>query len=166
MTDIQIIHDFILNKVYDKVLLEVTLSKITDKRLISGFLIDLSTKADLYEALCDGSTSKADIDEMAIQLCVSGLNITKSNIDSLIDILHQDNIYFRALLKEISSKIVKKAEIHKSLTILLLENKIDEFKKELENVSLSDLKGFKKLLIESEIFESVSMVDDEINKQK
>jgi hypothetical protein len=157
MTEIEIIYEIIHSETYnDAVLLDIELGKVSDKKLITGMLVDLFSKED-YNA-----------DKKVIMPILAQYK----DYDLL-----QCNEYYIERMKEhrkTMPKLPSMDTLNKFISILSSVKNSDEMKSECEvdlkdskdyvdfvrNLKENDVNFFKNMLIKQELYEEVINLDN------
>lgn len=150
MTDEHLLYQCIFDKVYcNKIELEIVLSKIKDKKLINGFLSDLYCNHDKYEI------DKSVVLEMFAIFIADDIKMTDISSDELME----DYKYFKELMNKINSTNMSFNQIQIDLLAILIQNDLTKFNDELSKIDKINLKKFKEILLEHELYEYVKYVD-------
>jgi len=152
-----IIHECIKCNTHENMThLRIELAKVSDIRLIRGFLANLFTKYEFYQ-----------IDPEDVINIISEYNSdyqNKSN-DEVIDLMKSEGEYFRQKMISISENNIKNYEDILILINYIKEGNIKSMKKYIENCnSIDSLKHSKNVFIESEFFEYLNILDERINQ--
>lgn len=140
----QILVDYTYN---NKVLLEIELNKISDKRLAIGLLVDILCKVEEYEA------DKEIIESTLVMF------IDKNNSSKLLEY----HSFFQEEMKKVSSKksLVKALELITILKDSVLDNgevnplEVPDFVKGVKDCSKDDIEQLKKFLLKSEMYDLI-----------
>jgi FKBP-type peptidyl-prolyl cis-trans isomerase (trigger factor) len=143
----QILVDYTYN---NKVLLEIELNKISDKRLVIGLLVDILCKVEAYEA-------DKEIIKSTLVLFIDETNSSK---------LLEYHSFFQEEMKKVTSKesISSVVKALKLLTILkdsVLDNgevnplEVPDFVKGVKDCSKDDIEQLKKFLLKSEMYDLI-----------
>ena len=157
MNDDMIIHECVRCYTHKNMThLRIELAKVSDVKLIRGFLTDIFSKCETYQ-----------IDQEDVLNIITEYNSEyqdKSN-DELIDLMKNDNEYFRQKMIKISENNIKSYEDVLILINYIKEGNIISMKKHIENCdNIASLKHSKNVFIESELFEYLDLLDQRINQ--
>jgi len=148
MKDIEIINQIISDKIYNsKVLFDIELRKISDKRLVVGMLSDLFSK-DFYNA------DKKIAIEMLSELPES------MDSNKLIDC----NKFFIEEIEAYRNKTSKSMDILTSILTCIRESNVEieddaKFVNLIKSLDKKDIEIFKKLMLDNELYEVLVSVD-------
>ena len=143
----QILVDYTYN---NKVLLEIELNKISDKRLVIGLLVDILSKIEAYEA------DKEIIKSTLVMF------IDETNSSELIEY----HSFFQEEMKKVLSKknippLIKAVELLTILKNSILDNgevnplEVPDFVKGVKDCSKDDIEQLKKFLLKSEMYDLI-----------
>lgn len=166
MKDLEIIHNVIFDAIYnDKVRFEIELNKVSDKRLVTGLLVDMYGKADKYDV------DKKDV----IETLALFADITLDDKDKLADDLFEDNKYFLEQMREYRKTKPKGPGVSvlmKAMTLatILKDNcpdggkvdpeKVDKFVEEVKKSTPEEIEYFKSMLLGIESYETIVSIDN------
>ena len=141
----QILVDYTYN---NKVLLEIELNKISDKRLVIGLLVDILCKVEAYEA-------DKEIIKSTLVLFIDETNSSK---------LWEYHNFFREEMKKVPSNTSSLTKALELITILknsILDNgvvnplEVPDFVKGVKDCNEDDIEQLKKFLLESEMYDLI-----------
>lgn len=155
MTDAEIAHNCIINKTYqNKIEFIIEIGKISDKKLITGLLIDLSLRSHDFES------DKDQIMEICAELITKNeLEDTKFLIDSVS--------YYKELIGKINKREILKHTFFSEFYSKLMENLKEHDKYVINETDVCDmfinnkeyLGELKENLIKSELYEIIPLVE-------
>jgi FKBP-type peptidyl-prolyl cis-trans isomerase (trigger factor) len=149
MEDLKSLKQILVDYTYNnKVLLEIELNKISDKRLVIGLLVDILCKVEAYEA--DKEIIKSTL----------VLFIDETNSSELLEY----HSFFQEEMKKVSSNTSSLTKALELLTILkdsVLDNgevnplEVPDFVKGVKDCSEDDIEQLKKFLLKSEMYDLI-----------
>jgi hypothetical protein len=148
MSDLNIIYDCLFNKTYqNKVLFEIELGKVDDKELVVGFLFNLTLNSIAYES---------DKDLMLSTWGSLGLKPEQFDIKkcykNFLDLIQKVN----------SENLSENSYIRDALMAVISKENFEEVVNKCKNKNY--LLRLKNILLESEEYELISIVDKKISK--
>lgn len=154
MTNSEILYNCIFDELYkNKSQLESVLKKITDKKLIKGFLINLAIAHQEY-----------DVDKQ-IPIELTRELFTLEEIENTDD-MYEANNYFNNIMKSINDNVVESRDIQIRLLKSLYMNESDlgftSYKLELSKLTKNQLLTFKNYLLSEELYEYIKHVDEQL----
>jgi FKBP-type peptidyl-prolyl cis-trans isomerase (trigger factor) len=159
MEDLKRLKQILLDYTYNnKVLLEIELNKISDKRLVIGLLVEILAKIEAYEGDKETITS-------TLVLFIDETDSSK---------ILEYHGFFKEEMKKVTSKERSSlTNALKLLTILkdsVLDNgevnplEVPDFVKGVEDCSKDDIEQLKKFLLESEMYDLIVDIEKIIEK--
>lgn len=152
MSDIEIIHECIINRYYENCLtLSMELSKVDDEKLIVGLLIELSMKNVDYKI---NDEDKQEILKLSTEYLLPEQLRDTSYLKSCHDV-------FREKLIQINKEKTKKAELVSKLLMCLHINNEALFDMILERNSdfKEGIKHAKEVFLKEELYEWIGKLD-------
>jgi len=167
MEDLKILNDILLDATYNnKVLLEVQLNKVSDKRLAVGLLTTIFSKLKELEA------DKETIVE-TLALFVDKVEAKNEYITECFDLFNTKIKEYRSTIKRPSletitkfltvSGILKQRAIDNGGTIDV--NDVPEFVELVKSCNDNDIESIKDILVKSEMYELVVNIDNIRNEK-
>lgn len=157
MSDEIIIHECIKLSTYNNItLLRIEIERVSDIRLIRGFLTDLYSKHETY-----------GIDPDDILNIISEYNSDYQNktSDEVMELMKEENNYFRNKMTKISDQNIKNYEDVLVIIDHLKAGNIKFMKRFINNSNnIESLQHSKDVFIKSELFEYLAMFDERINQ--
>ena len=162
MEDLKILNDILVDATYnDKVLLEVQLNKVSDKRLVVGLLTTIFSKLKELEA------DKETIAE-TLALFVNKEEAKDEFITKCFELFNTKIKEYRSTLKKGPSlgtinkflevcNMLKKEATNNGGSVELTD--VPEFVELIKSCSDHDLEGIKDILVNSEMYELVVTID-------
>jgi hypothetical protein len=162
MEDLKILNDILIDATYNnKVLLEVQLNKVSDKRLVIGLLTTIFSKLGELEA------DKQTIVE-TLALFVNKEEVKNEFITDCFELFNSKIKEYRSTLKSGPSlgtiskllevcNILKKEAVNNGGSVEVTE--VPEFFELIKSCSDHDLEGIKDILVNSEMYELVATID-------
>ena len=156
MSEIEKIYQCILEKSYlNKVELSILLESLSNRKLVKGFLNSICILNSRYEISEDYKTEL-----LFLYIETFGEPSTTEDITESAD-------YFSSEMGKISDSKIEQTELRiKSLGIIIEYIKNDKDKALFEECDLIILKSIKNILLESEMYVDIIVVDELINKLK
>lgn len=149
MTDIEIIYKCVLDKTYhNKVEFLLEISKVSDRKLITGLLIDLTIRSKEY---------KIDRSE-ALQICSEVLSSDELNTEYIKDSIN----YYNELVVEINQKSLSKNNFLVEFLSTIRENDYSFNEKDIKHLLIENkehLHDLKDILLENELYELIPLID-------
>lgn len=149
MTDIEIIYKCVLDKTYhNKVEFLLEISKVSDRKLITGLLIDLTIRSKEY---------KIDRSE-ALQICSEVLSSDELNTEYIKDSIN----YYNELVVEINQKSLSKNNFLVEFLSTIRENDYSFDEKDIKHLLIENkehLHDLKDILLENELYELIPLID-------
>jgi FKBP-type peptidyl-prolyl cis-trans isomerase (trigger factor) len=149
MEDLKSLKQILVDYTYNnKVLLEIELNKISDKRLVIGLLVDILCKVEAYEA-------DKEIIKSTLVLFIDETNSSK---------LWEYHNFFREEMKKVPSNTSSLTKALELITILknsILDNgvvnplEVPDFVKGVKDSNEDDIEQLKKFLLESEMYDLI-----------
>jgi hypothetical protein len=155
MSEVEKIYEFVFDKAYlDKVQLSILLDNLNDKKLARGFLNSLCILHKRYEI---SEEHKSEL--LLLYLEVFGEPSKEDIIET--------SAYFTEKMRGISNSRVSNTELRiKSLNFVMEYLKSKKDKSVFEECDLKTLYGIKAIMLDCEIYEDITMIDELIEKMK
>jgi hypothetical protein len=150
MKDVDLIHEFLIDGKNDKTGLDILVSKISDRDLLLGFLMDMTINSEAY-----------GLDKSMVMLVVAEV-ATKEELESKY--LSNCVKYYSNLLHEKNEEELEKntffsLALGAILTSGINSNIVDKI---LSKAKLPWLKELKNTLLKEEVYELLSIIDKHI----
>jgi len=157
MSDDMIIHECVRCNTHKNMThLRIELAKVSDIKLIRGFLTDLFSKSESY---------RINPDDILNIISEYNSHYQNKTNEEVIVLMKNDNEYFRQKMIKISENNIENYEDILILINYIKEDNIESMKKYIKSCNnLKSLKHSKNVFIESELFEYLDILDERINQ--